>query len=159
MEAPLRRSPRRLNLLGPVERAQGFRVTSEPETQGNEERRLKAQVWLEREKLTLSGQTSLAALRFRACRTLRARAVKRRSGLGAGTQWSLVVAGAGRWAKPNTRGDSGSVRRGFEACGARPPQAVEGRGGAGRGGAKHFLTVITSEGDCSRNIKKQACSL
>ena len=40
------------------------------------------------------------------------------------------------------------MRRGFEACGARPPQAVEGRGGA-----KHFLTVITSEADYSQNIK------
>ena len=40
MEAPLCRSPRGLSLLGMVGRAQGFRVTSEPEARGTEERRL-----------------------------------------------------------------------------------------------------------------------
>ena len=33
--------------------------------------------------------------------------------------------------------------------GAGPPGAVGGRGG----GEKQFITTITSEGDCSRNIK------
>ena len=42
------------------------------------------------------------------------------------------------------------MRRGFEACGAGPPEAV---GGAGPGGAKQIITVITSEADCSQNIK------
>ena len=75
--------------------------------------------------------------------------MKGRGDLGAGTQRSLVVEG---------RGTERSRRR---VGTAEVLGGASGRGGpglraqwAGRGsGDKQFITVITSEGDCSRNIK------
>ena len=128
MEAPLCRSPRRLNWLGMVRRAQALRVTSEPEARGTEERRQQT-AGLMRERETHAELRDLHSPRSAswfmgrcAHAQWKGRAT---SGRGLSGAWSW------RWAKPNTRGDSGSVRRGFEAWGAGPPGAV---GGAGRRG-------------------------
>ena len=75
--------------------------------------------------------------------------MKGRSGLGAGTQPNLVAGGRG-------------IERSRRRLGtAEVLGAASGHGGpglraqwAGRGGGeKQFITAITSEGDCSRNIK------
>ena len=139
MEAPLCRSPRRLNLLGLRGRAQGFRVTSEPEARGTEEMRQQAAGLIRKRKTHAELRPPLARLRFLVCGTLRARAVKGRSGLGAGTQRSLA-AGGRSVERSRTRVGTAEVLGGLRGVGGRD-SGRSGRGGR-RGETIHYCNHL-----------------
>ena len=114
-----------------VGRAQGLRVTSEPEARGTEERRQQAAGLIRKRKTHAELRPPLARLRFLVCGTLPARAVKGRSGLGAGTQPNLVAGGRGIERSRRRVGTAEVLGAASGHGGAGPPGAV---GGAGRRG-------------------------
>ena len=120
-------------------RAQGFRVTSEPEARGTEEMRQQAAGLIRKRETQAELRPPLAPLRFLVCGTLRARAVKGRSGLGAGTQRSLAAGGRGV-ERSGTRVGTAEVLGGIPGVRGR----ASGRSGWGgwRGETIHYCNHL-----------------
>ena len=134
---PLRRSRRRLNLLGLVGRARGFRVSRDPQTRGTEGSRVRAASVTKKERNSRRAAETAAppALRFRMWEAARA---------------SSETAGAA-WGSGLNRDKLSGCGSSKEARSALHPGKVRPAGPRGAaGGAEQFNTVISEEGDCRK---------